>query len=87
MERAYIAVIRNRAAPAATKMPLIARLSPVCGEPLEDFGAVVVVALVVVVVVVVVFLVVVVVFLSLSALSSTVVVFLSLSALSSIVVV
>lgn len=52
MLRIYIAVIRNRAAPATAKIPPISA-SPVCGEPLDGFLAVVVVALVVALVVVV----------------------------------
>ena len=40
--RTYIAVIRNSAAPATAKIPPISA-SPVCGELLEFFGAVVVV--------------------------------------------
>jgi hypothetical protein len=40
--RIYIAVIRNSAAPATAKIPPISA-SPVCGELLEFFGAVVVV--------------------------------------------
>ena len=42
MVRTYIAVIRNSAAPATAKIPPISA-SPVCGELLEFFGAVVVV--------------------------------------------
>ncbi len=70
LERVYMTVIRNSAAPAAAKIPATLRLSPVCGEPLLLIAVVVVVVAAVVVVVVVVVVLSVVVFTSVMKLSS-----------------